>query len=380
MSRSFTPGLKVNEATVVRRRRILPIKGTVTASVGDAVGPEVVVARTELPGDVYPVNVANALGLSAAEAAKAMLVPVGAVVAAGDVIAEARSFFGLFKSEVRTPKGGTIESVSPVTGMVIVRGAPHPVTVSAYVRGRVVEVHDGEGVTVETRGTFVQGIFGVGGETVGPLTVLARTPDEVLDAPAIRPEHKGAIVVGGSLVTSAAVARAREVGVRGIVAGGIDDEDLRALLGRDLGVAITGQEPIGITIIVTEGFGRIPTAQTTFALLKAREGREASINGATQIRAGVIRPEIVIPLDHVETKALFAGADDETRPGDTLRCIRRPYFGRIGTVASIPEKPVTMPSGAVVRVFEIAFDDGERVVVPRANVERIEARSRAAGG
>ena len=69
----------------------------------------------------------------------------------------------------------------------------------------------------------------------------------------------------------------------------------RNFFGYDLGVAITGSEEIGITLVITEGFGKIPMAQRTFELLKSRTGAKTSINGATQIRAGVVRPEIIIP-------------------------------------------------------------------------------------
>ena len=91
------------------------------------------------------------------------------------------------------------------------------------------------------------------------------------------------------------MARAKEMGVAGLVVGGIHDKDLRALLGYDLGVAITGTEQVGFTLILTEGFGTIPMAAKTFSLLSAHAGQQASISGATQIRAGVIRPEIIIP-------------------------------------------------------------------------------------
>ena len=37
--------------------------------------------------------------------------------------------------------------------------------------------------------------------------------------------------------------------------------------------------------------------QQTYDLLSESNGRLASINGATQIRAGVIRPEIIIPIN-----------------------------------------------------------------------------------
>jgi hypothetical protein len=81
---------------------------------------------------------------------------------------------------------------------------------------------------------------------------------------------------------------------------GINDEYLKKLLGYDLGVAITGSEDIGITLIITEGFGKIQMAQKTFELLKLRSGAKASVNGATQIRAGVVRPGIIIPYEKMD--------------------------------------------------------------------------------
>ena len=55
-----------------------------------------------------------------------------------------------------------------------------------------------------------------------------------------------------------------------------------------------------------------------------------------------------------------------------LRVIRMPYFGQIGRVSGLPTELQEVESGARVRVLEVEFDGGERVVVPRANVELIE--------
>ena len=55
------------------------------------------------------------------------------------------------------------------------------------------------------------------------------------------------MVVGGAYVGHEALTRARELGVSAVVVGGIDDLVLRQLLGRDLGVAITGSETLGMT-------------------------------------------------------------------------------------------------------------------------------------
>ena len=98
----------------------------------------------------------------------------------GDLIAQGRSLFGLVKNSVTAPAHGTIESVSPVSGQLILREPPIPVEVNAYVRGVVSEVLPGEGVQVETRGAFLQGIFGVGGETWGEIAIAASGPEEEL--------------------------------------------------------------------------------------------------------------------------------------------------------------------------------------------------------
>ena len=154
----------------------------------------------------------------------------------------------------------------------------------------------------------------------------------------------------------------------------MDDEDLRDFLGYDLGVAITGSEDLGITLIITEGFGDIAMAERTFNLLSSREGADASVNGATQIRAGVMRPEILIPLkEEAKTQAAESPiADGQLTMGRPVRIIRDPYFGQIGSVSGLPPEPHVLDSGSKARVLEVKFDSGESVVIPRANVELIE--------
>ena len=176
------------------------------------------------------------------------------------------------------------------------------------------------------------------------------------------------------MITQDIIERARQLGAIGLVGGGLRDQDLRALLGYDLGVAITGDEDIGLTVIVTEGFGEIAIANKTFDILKACEGKEISISGATQIRAGVLRPEIIVTEAEGALSRVEAGDEsgEGMGVGALLRVIRVPYFGRIGRVSSLPTELQVVESGARVRVLEVEFEDGEKAVVPRANVEMIE--------
>jgi hypothetical protein len=376
VAHSYTPGLKVTAYAVVRRERKLPLPGTVLVKVGDAVQAETVVARTELPGNVQSVNAANILGVLPEDVAECLVKPVGSPVAKGEAFAESRSFFGLFRSKVPSPIDGTLESVSSVTGQALLREPPIPVEVDAYVEGKIVEVHPNQGVTVETRGTFIQGIFGIGGETCGELRVLASSPGEVLNEGAITEKHRGCILVGGSHVNTATLHHAVRVGVKGIVIGGFDDQDLRDFLGYDLGVAITGSEEKGLTLVVTEGFGEIPMASRTFELLKQCEGRKVSVSGATQIRAGVLRPEIIAARLEIPVSRDTSGDgahEGGLEIGSLIRVIRQPYFGRLGKVVALPAELTPLETEAKVRVLEVDFGNGSRVLLPRANVEMIES-------
>jgi hypothetical protein len=374
MAHAYTPGLRVTALAAFRKERILPLKGEVLVKKGDLVTAEQIVARTELPGNVHSVNVANMLSVLPDEVPGKMEKKDGAPVEVDEPIARSSSLFGLIKSVAKSPIKGFVESVSEVTGQVLLREPPIPVEVDAYVDGEVVEVRPEEGVVVETHGSLIQGIFGIGGEAFGVIEMVADDPDEVLDGSSIGPQHEGKIIVGGSLVTSAALEKAISCGVMGVVAGGIDDATIKEFLGYDIGVAITGNEDKGVTVVVTEGFGKIHMAHGTFDLLKSRAGRKASMNGATQIRAGVIRPEVVVPLQERAqggpAAAVVAGG---LAPGTRVRIIREPHFGALGTVSDLPAQLQKMPSEAMVRVLNVQLEEGGSHMLPRANVEIIES-------
>jgi biotin carboxyl carrier protein len=374
MAKAYTPGLKVSARTRYRARRLLPVHGDVLVKAGDAVKARDVIARTFIEGEVTPVAAASQLSVPAGDVPSLMLVKPGDTVAAGQPIARSKGIFGFGKKELAAPAAGTVESISATTGQVILRGAPLAVEVRAYVDGRVTEVLAGEGAVVEADAVFVQGIFGVGGETVGPIRVACAAPGETLDADRIKADMKGCVVLGGARITAAAVKAAQDAGVAALVAGGIDDADLKAILGYDLGVAITGTERIGLTIVITEGFGDIAMAERTHALLKGFAGREASVNGATQIRAGVMRPEIVVTRAAGDPEPAQGARPEEgaLELGTQVRLIRDPYFGLIGSVAALPSEPAVLGSGSKARVLEVALADGRRVTVPRANIELIE--------
>ncbi|MBK34258.1 MAG: hypothetical protein CME26_01860 [Gemmatimonadetes bacterium] len=371
MPQAYTPGLRVTRhATLIKQRR-LPLPGTVLVSVGDPVEGDREVARTDLPGKVTAINLVNRLSITAEELPDYVLKQVGDPIEAGEAIAETRPWIKWFKTTIESPITGTIDSISTVTGQILLREPPRPVVVNAFVDGTVVAVREGQGVDVETGGPYIQGIFGVGGETRGILKRVSSGPDEDLSADQIE-QAEGCVLLCGRRIDLAAIERARKAGAVAIIGGCIEDEVLRAVLGYDIGVAITGTEAIGLTVIVTEGFGTISMATRTFDILSENDGRVCSVSGATQIRAGVQRPEVIFPT----TTPHAAGSDSASvglTEGAPLRGIRAPYFGKIGRVVALPSELHQVESGARVRVLEVEFDDGTRALVPRANIELIES-------
>ena len=372
MSRSYTPGLKILARTKIIKKRQLPMKGNVHLKIGDIVKSDAIVASTELPGNVQMLNVANKLNIEPEHVPECMLVELDESIYKGQIIAESKGIFGMFKSQLKSPIDGTLANVSEITGQAILSEPPIPVEVDAYTSGTITEVEDEEGVTIETVGALVQGILGIGGENHGILEVVTTSPSDELTAEMIQEKHKNMVLVGGSFLTKDTFEHARKIGVAGIVSGGFDYTDLSKILGYSLGVAITGSEDIGPSLIITEGFGRISIAVRTYELLVSNKGKFASINGSTQIRAGVIRPEILIP-DEIGNGEIgeFDEADLAISDGSLIRVIRAPYFGRVGKVKSLPPELQKMESETMVRVAEIEFEDGTIEIIPRANLEMI---------
>jgi len=127
-------------------------------------------------------------------------------------------------------------------------------------------------------------------------------------------------------------------------------------------------------------------ARRTFDLLGSKVGRRASCSGETQIRAGVIRPEVIVPLTPPPLppprrgEGEGGGAEEGVsvvvggglKVGDQIRIIREPYFGQICRVSALPADLRLLPTGSKARVLEAELDDGQQIIIPRTNVELLE--------
>ena len=365
MSKSYTPGLKVLEKTTIQKERLLPLKGKVHVVNDQSVDANHIVASTKIPGNIQMINIANELNIDADQIKECMLCNIDEPVAKGQVIARSKGLFGFFKSEVKSPLDGIIGNISDVTGQIIISEAPIPIEIDAYVPGKINSIIDKEGVSINSNGMLIQGIIGIGGEKKGKIKIFDETNTDFSGI-----EHHDILILKSTL-TYDLYQKINNLNIQGIVCGGIDYKTLTKILKKPLGVAITGMEET-TTIIITEGFGEISMADRTYQLFKKNISKTASINGATQIRAGVMRPEIFVGS---EDDSIINDSFDQDKLaisiGSKVRIIREPFFGCIGEVIELPKELVTIDTETTSRVAKIKLNDDSCEIIPRANLEVI---------
>ena len=121
MTHAYTPGLRLAQKLQIRKSRNLPLPGDVIVKKGDMVKSGDIVARTNLPGKVHSVNVINRLAILPNDLRKNMLKKEGDSVVKDETIAETKPFIKMFKSICLSPITGIIETVSDITGQVLLR-------------------------------------------------------------------------------------------------------------------------------------------------------------------------------------------------------------------------------------------------------------------
>ncbi|MBP9837631.1 MAG: hypothetical protein KBC84_02855 [Proteobacteria bacterium] len=372
MSRAYTPGLTIEENIKIVKRRELPLPGEVLFKVGDRVKAEQEVLKAELAGELEIIRISERLGLEPEKITEGLKVKKGDRVQVKDLLCEVKGFLGLFNSEYHSPTEGEVEFYLASNGHLGIRKPPQELTIKAFINGKVVEVEEKKSLVIETQGDIIQGIFGVGGERLGEVFYLdipnhVNVTAELIENLTTSLENK--ILIGGANFDYSALKACAARKIRGVVTASIDAQTLRDFVGFEIGVSITGDEDVPFSLIITEGFGNLSLSERVCNLAKKINGKQASISGATQVRAGAIRPELIVSED----RSLLAEKEIKEKSldiGSRVRMIRVPFFGQFGSIVDLPQQPHLIPSGAEVRVAKVRLEGSvEEVLIPRANLE-----------
>jgi uncharacterized protein (TIGR01319 family) len=259
----------VGDVVAKKPRRMLPpkvyrsgVQGRIERVLGN--GTLVVRESPELAREYTTVKVAEDLGRPAWEIKPYLRVGPGQHVERGQWLAA--DFRGGQLKFSASPVRGKVNRIDGAFGMVVIEPLLEELEVRAWLPGTVRSVSE-KGCVVDGSGTVLTGVWGLGGEASGILTM--------------REPAFGRIVVR-QFSDGNALAHLKEKRIAGLVTGGINFKDM------------IGADP-GFTVVVMEGFGEKQMPREIVSLLEAQEGKLALVDGSTQLRVGVVRPRVILP-------------------------------------------------------------------------------------
>jgi hypothetical protein len=309
------------------------------------------IAEIDLHPEHLVLDIARGLGLPPEKADRLLQYQVGEQVTEGSVIAGP---VGMTKRVVRAPRTGQILTAGG--GQVLLQLQSPPFELKAGLPGTVIELLGERGVMIETTGALIQGVWGNGLVNAGLLNVLLTSPEEVLSPDRLDVSLRGSVILAGQCASAQALKAAAELPVRGLILASLDPS-LAPLAAR-----------MEYPVILLEGFGSRPMNTLAYRLLTTNERRDIAVNAQPWDPYTSSRPELVIPLP--ASGALpQAGDVVPFDAGHTVRVLRAPYSGRIGTVAALRPGPTALPNGLTVQAAEVRLENGETAIVPLANLE-----------
>lgn len=337
-------------ATIVRERT-LPVAGKVLAHVDQRVSSTDVVAEASFAREHVLIDVARTFNVTARVADRMIKVNQNDRVAQGALVAEAGGFI---PRSIRAPRAGRVMIVGG--GQVLMEVGDARIELRAGLPGVVTKVIPERGVEIRTAGALVQGVWGNGRVDSGLMTSLIEKPDDLLNAERLDPSLRGSVILGGHVRDADTLRAAAELTVRGLV--------LSSLHSSLLQTAYQMKYPI----LVLDGFGGMPMNSAAFKLLTTNDKRDATVNAEHFDRYSGNRPEVIIPLP---VTAEPAEPDDfyEFASGQTVRMLRPPHAGMIGTLAALRPGLSQLPSGLRARAADVKLENGDTVLAPLANLE-----------
>jgi hypothetical protein len=350
----FPQQTHVSLLVVIRRQRVLPTHGTITARVNQKVSPADVVGRATLAPAHYLFDIAHGLGLPPRKADAYLRREPGEKVSGGDILAGP---VGWMRRVVRAPEEGRV--VLQGDGRLLYEGLGEGFELRAGLPGIVIDAEPETSVTVEMVGALVEGMWGNNRQEYGLLRMATPGNDNGLETEDLNIDLRGAIAIAGRLTDPGIFRGLASLPARGVIAGSMPAN------------LIPAASDCNIPVLLTEGFGMTPMNSAVFELFSTNVGREASLNAQQSDPWKGCRPEVIIPLPAVGSADVPSEAV-QLVAGRRVRIFRDPYTGMVGQVVSVPDGLSALPNGVRASCAEVALGDGRLVRIPIVNLDILE--------
>jgi len=217
--------------------------------------------------------------------------------------------------------------------------------------GIVREARPGMAMILATDGPALPGAHGAGSPARGRLEI-AGGPDAELRASALDVGRAGTILVVGSRVDAETLIRARAMGIRGVIVGGLSEKDLRDFAASERRQQAGLHRPPPFAVLVLDGALRRPIAGPVMRLLVANQGREVGLVADP--------PCLLLGADAPDPPAVAVGF---------IRIVHGPLAGREGRWSGLAGLR-RFRAGTHLEAGFVELEEGGRVAVPLADLER----------
>lgn len=366
--------IRINPGICKLVKRTLRGPGKILAQKNTEIAPHDVLAHYKLTAGFTKVNLASELNVAPSEVNKFIKKAIGQTIFRGELLAFKKNFFGT--SQITVPTDSIFETLNDKTGEATLRLISKDVALTSGVFGTVFDIDPQRGeIDIKCMTTEVYGMFGTGGEREGFLNVIS-SPGDLVNESKISATNRGQILVAGALVMQGTIKKALTCNVSGIICGGLNMDDYLSMAIRLEPFKRVGTE-IGISLIVTEGFGLIPIGEDLQELFINHNNKFVMINGNLgRLLLPSNDPDSIISCRKVELPKVEAQGVrpeltiSEIKTGLRVRLIWPPFMGMQGIVSQIDDTATMLDSGISTYMLTIEAKT-RKIRVPYSNVEII---------
>ncbi|KKQ65007.1 MAG: hypothetical protein US86_C0013G0008 [Candidatus Daviesbacteria bacterium GW2011_GWA2_38_24] len=366
---------RIRNGVVTHIKRKLTGNGQITARVNQVIEPHDIIGKSLVTAGFSTISLSKALGVNPKEAVNFLQKPLGASIYKGELLALKKGMLGLGDKVVVSPTDCVLDSFDDNTGELRLKFLPKDTPLISGVYGIVDRITQNNEVIIRTHATEINGLFGSGIQRFGPLRIMGKR-ESLITKTLVLPTDEQHILVAGAMVFADALREAVSKGVTGIISGGLNARDFKSMSGFINPSSRVGTD-IGISLVVTEGFGPIPLGEDVFSVFQAHEGNFIFVLGNS---ARILLPTIdsncimtirktALPISNLPERPAEVDMKD-LHQGDKVRIVWPPFMGTQGKVLSLDLVPTTLPSG--INTYLVTVETPSRKVkVPFTNIELV---------
>lgn len=348
-------------------RRELPAAGNLLVKRGDTVHTTQVIGRCKMPGSKERFRLDSVLSVSARSVERYLQVELGQLVKAGEVIAQRNPLMG--SRVFCSPINGRLASVDGESGDIVIERNAIDYSLEAGFEGIVDSTTDDRVIDLRIGADQLIGVMGIGLPAMGTIEVVTEQ-DEALEAKHIDGGCCDHVVISAGSIDYAVVKRSMALGVRGIVAASMPARDFLEYVNRECRGNLQGPGTRGISLILTEGFGRHAMQPAYWNWLERLRGQLVLLDSPAPGVPAVIFPNGKLPSEE-RSSLTYADTLVAAKKGMPVRLVGGVFFGQIGTLMKVDITADEMVPGAGGERLDVRLANKQTLTVPRWNVEAL---------